>query len=399
MTEDTEEIVPFNLDVANVQRNNHMEMFFNWRNIIQVIHGTGSSDNAVFSIATFDGFNETGRILFTNNALQSFGTDSSQSAFYNVLRMKQLNRSTVENWNLFHSQEEDLEDDDDFIEWSLVGVDLIEKREDFRKQIDLYKIYDHEHHSITRLLIEIIDYYIKEYLPNEGKLSEKEIKNLERYFQQAIKEKNYLKYFIQAYTSSNTFHRVLNRHLALYILDYFDPHIYTLIPRGYRLINCLVYIVTLLINHPDIQKYQYKGIAYRGLLMTRNALERYSVGNHILNRSFVSATEDRSIAEIFSGCDRPHTIEQISTGCGLKQVSVLLKYTIKQNQTAIDITITKFSKTQDEEEKLILPFSVFQVKDRTESYPDGCSSVLVEITLEECESENLTNVEEKEGKP
>ena len=398
MTEDNKEIVPLNLNVANVQTDNRREIFFNRTNIVQTIHRISSSDDAVFPVVTLDGPNETVQIFLTNSAFQSFETDSSQLAFDNVSRMNQLKRSILKNWNLFNSQEENREDDDDYIEWSLVGEDLVRKQREFREQIDLYKTYNHEHHSVTRLLIEIIDYYIKEYLTEEGDLSAKDIKILERCFQQAIKEKNYLKYFIQVYSSPNTsFHRVLNRHLAMYILDYFDPCLYTLIPRGYRLINCLVYIVTLLINHPDIPKHQYKGVANRGLLMTQNALERYSMGNHILNRSFVSTAKDRCVAEIFSGCERPNSVEQISDACDSKKVSVLLKYTIKQDRTAIDIT--RLSTIQDEGEILILPFSVFQVKDKTESYPDRCSSVLVEITLEECESENQTNVEEKEGKP
>ncbi len=56
----------------------------------------------------------------------------------------------------------------------------------------------------------------------------------------------------------------------MYILDYFDTLSYSSSTTKYRLINCLVHIVTLLIHHPDIQKYKYKGITYRGLLMTKN---------------------------------------------------------------------------------------------------------------------------------
>lgn len=396
MTDHSENNIPLDLSVANIQRDNQVEIFFNWMDIIETINRIGSSDNVVLPVAAFDGFNETVQIFLTNNAFQSLANPSHQSAPYNALRTDQLNRLFLENWNLFHSQEENLNDDDDYIVWSLVGDNLIKKRQEFREQIDLYKTYNNQHHSITRLLIEIIDYYIKEYLVEQEQFPAKEIQKLEKYFQQAIKEKNYLKYFIKVYTSSNSFYRVLNRHLALYILDYFDIYTYSTVPRGYRLINCLVYIVTLLINHPDIEKYQYKGTAYRGLLMTQNALELYRVGNDILNRSFVSTTINRKIADIYAGNDQQNVSQQTSDDFGLKKVSVLFKYTIKNNQTAIDIT--NLSTISDEEEMLILPFSVFQVKDRTESYPDSCSSALIEIHLEECENEKQINTEEQEGK-
>jgi hypothetical protein len=43
-------------------------------------------------------------------------------------------------------------------------------------------------------------------------------------------------------------------------------------------------------------------------------------------------------------------------------IPVLLKYTIKQNKTGIDIE--HLSMIRDEEEVLILPFSVFKIKNR-----------------------------------
>jgi hypothetical protein len=393
-----EEIIPLNVNVGNIQRDNQIRPFFNQDTIIQTINRMGSSGNVILSVATLDGFNQMVQIFFTNSAFQSLGNASHQLAPYNASKMDELNRLLLENSNLFHSQEENLDvddDDDDYIEWSLFGDNLIKKRKEFREQIDLYKTYDNQYQSITRLLMEIIDYYIKEYLVEEKQFSTDEIKQLEHYFQQAINEKNYLKYFIKAYTSNNKFHRVLNKHLALYILDYFDLYTYTVVPRGYRLINCLVYIVTLLINHPDIYKYQYKGTAYRSLLMTENALEHYNIGNHILNRSFVSTTKNLAIAQMFTCNDQQNVLEQNSNECGLKKVSVLLKYTIKQDQTAIDIA--QLSVIPDEEEVLILPFSVFQVKDRKESCSNICSSKLIEIDLEECENDEQKNTKEQEG--
>lgn len=270
MTEDIEEAVPLTLTVANIPKNNQVGVYFNIKTSIQTINRTGLSGNVALSLATLEEFNDI-QVFLTNNALQALTNISYPLTPYDASRMDQLHNFFLQHWNLFDLQQQII--DDDYIEWSLVGDNLLRKRQEFREQIDLYKTYDNEHHSITRLLIEIIDYYIKEYLAEEEHFTANEITKLEGYFQQAIREKNYLKYFVKVYTLSNHFHRILNKHLALYILDYFDIYSYSHSSKGHRLINCLVYIVTLLINHPDIHKHQYKGVTYRGILMTEEALE------------------------------------------------------------------------------------------------------------------------------
>ncbi|CAF1205092.1 unnamed protein product [Rotaria sp. Silwood1] len=227
---------------------------------------------------------------------------------YDESKMDEIKKLFLKNSNLFHSHEE--MQHYDYIEWSLIGNNLIEKQ----------------------LLIEIIEYLIQ-----QEQFSRDETKKLDSFFKQAIQVQNYLKYFIKYYILTNNFYRVLNKHLALYILDYFDTSSYSPSQTKYHLINCLVYIVTLLIKHPDIHKYKYKCIAYRGLLMTRIDLEHYTIGTHILNRSFVSIPKNRSVGQTFADNSQQNVLQQTSDHHDLVQVSVLLKYTIKQNQTAVDI--------------------------------------------------------------
>ncbi|CAF0979381.1 unnamed protein product [Rotaria sordida] len=343
----------------------------------------GPYGNVVLHVASCHGHNEIIQVLFTNNALKSFKNMSYRVLSSGESEIDEIKKLFTKNSNLFCSREET--QDYDYIEWSLIGDFLIQKRQEFREQIDLYKTYDNQHHLITKLLIEIIEYYLQEYLVQQEHFSRDVTEKLEFYFKQAIEEKSYLKYFIKAYTSTNNFHRVLNKHLALYILDYFDISSYSSSPTKYRLINCLVHIVTLLIHHPDIHKYKYKGTTYRGLLMTENDLKHYSIGNHILNRSFVSTSKNRSVAQMFTGNGQET----------LANISVLLKYTTNQNQTAIDIE--HLSTIKDEKEVLILPFSVFQVKDRIEHNPKMSPPVLVEIELEECENDQLINNKKQKG--
>jgi len=384
MTENGEQATLLNLKLSDFRQDNQIEKCFNWNNNIKTINRIGPYGDVVLHIVNYNGCNEIIQLIITNNALNLLRNMSYQLSFYGKSSMDEIKNLFLQNFNLFCSRDEI--QDYDYIEWSLIGDNLIQKRREFREQIDLYKTYNNQHHLITKLLIEVIEYYLNEYLIQQEHFSRDVTEKLEFYFQQAIKEQNYLKYFIQAYTLTNNFHHVLNKHLALYILDYFDTSSYSSSPTKYRLINCLVHIITLLINHPDIHKYTYKGITYRGVLMTENDLKHYTIGNHVLNRSFVSTSKNRSVAQLFAG-----NSEQT-----LPKVSVLLKYTTKQKQTAIDIE--HLSTIKDEKEVLILPFSVFKIKDRIENHPSTSTLIAVEIDLEECEDDEQINSQVENSK-
>ncbi|CAF1059549.1 unnamed protein product [Rotaria magnacalcarata] len=196
--------------------------------------------------------------------------------------------------------------DYDYIEWSIAGDNLLEKRREFPQAIDLYKTYDN-HHLVSKLLAEVIHYYLNEYLVNqtndgthpEDQITRKKIETIETNFKEAIEKQDYLTYFIKAYTLTTFFYRVLNKHLALYVLEYFDRT--KDFSSNYRLVNCLVHIVTLIIYHPNLPQYRYKGLCYRGMRITQNDLNQYRLNQHILNRTFLSTSDDRQVAEMFSG--------------------------------------------------------------------------------------------------
>ncbi|CAF3491605.1 unnamed protein product [Rotaria socialis] len=196
--------------------------------------------------------------------------------------------------------------DYDYIEWSIAGDNLLEKRREFPQAIDLYKTYDN-HHLVSKLLAEVIHYYLNEYLVNqtndgthpEDQITRKQIETIETNFKEAIEKQDYLTYFIKAYTLTTFFYRVLNKHLALFVLEYFDKT--KDFSSNYRLVNCLVHIVTLIIYHPNLPQYRYKGLCYRGMRITQNDLNQYRLNQHILNRTFLSTSDDRQVAEMFSG--------------------------------------------------------------------------------------------------
>lgn len=359
----TEELIPLNSTTFDVKR------YFDFDIDIGTIGEVDSAKPIAFQFASKRTTNEVIELLLTPSALKSLERVPYQSS-----STREEIRSLLNHSNFFCAENEF--PDNDYIEWSSSSQNLKMKRNKFLEQIALYNNYDMRHSTITLFILEIIQYYIKEYLFREENFSERDIQKLEECFQDAIREQNYFIYFIKAYTMSGNFHNVLNKHLALYIIDYFDPYAFLSRPGRFRLINCLAHITGLSINNPDLHQYRYTGIVYRGLVLSAKDYECYKIGNYILNRSFVSTSQNRLVAMMFSGFEHGNNFEETST-----QRCVLFKYKIEQNTTGLDIE--RISSIEDENEVLILPFSLFQVKNRKEIYSTKSSQILYEIDLDE----------------
>ena len=360
---DSEEIIPLNLISSNIDIN------------LEMINELDLAKPVRFQLTTRSAANEAIELLLTHSALKSL-QDLSRQSRSSVESKREEIISLLNNSNLFSVENETPEND--YIEWSSTSNSLIRKRQNFHEQIALYKSYDIRHSVITIQIVEIIQYYIKEYLVREENLSENYINKLEECFQNAIRQQNYFIYFIKAYTMSGNFHRILNKHLSLYIIDYFDPSIFISQPGKYRLINCLAHIVGLSFNYPHRHQYRFKGMTYRGLMLNEDDLRCYTIDNFILNRSFVSTSKDRTVAIVFSGFERNHDSTQIS---------VLFKYKIESDTIGFDIE--RISSIEDEKEVIILPFSIFQVKHRKEIYSKESSRILHVIHLEECRNDQI----------
>ncbi|CAF4435738.1 unnamed protein product [Rotaria sp. Silwood2] len=294
----------------------------------------------------------------------------------------------VEHSKLFSNNKFDY----DYIAWSVVGDDLLEKRREFHQAIDLYKTYDN-HNFVSKLLLEVIHYYLNEYLINESndhgnpedEITRKQIETIEAYFKEAIEKQDYLTYFIKVNILTNLFYEVLNKHLALYILQYFDKT--KDFSSNYRLVNCLVHIVTLLIYYLNLPQYRYQGLCYCGMRITQYDLDQYLSNQHILNRSFLSASMNREVAEMFASEGQQSKMRHTPKDHRALQYSCLCKYLIKQNSTAINIQ--SLSTRPDEKEILILPFTVFKIIAIKQNYlDDPTASISVEIVLEEYENPN-----------
>jgi hypothetical protein len=103
-------------------------------------------------------------------------------------------------------------------------------------------------------------------------------------------------------------------------------------------------------------------VTYRGMNITETDLAAYEVGEKIMNRSFLSTSKDRGIAENF--------LQTAVTG----KLPVLCTYTIIDKRAALDVhSISEFA---HEQEVLIVPWMAFVVKRKDLKNP-------IEIDLEQ----------------
>ncbi|CAF3646700.1 unnamed protein product [Rotaria sp. Silwood1] len=350
-------------------------------NIINEIQS--STGSTCLHVACYYGHRDMVKILLEYGAVHSIRNLRHNLTPYEETTTDDIKQLFLEHQKLFSHN------DHDYIEWSMVGDDLLEKRREFHQAIDLYKNYD-SHHLVSKLLAEVIHYYLNEYLINQNnntsnlkdEIIRKQIETIEGYFKEAIEKQDYLTYFIKAYTLTNFFYKVLNKDLALYILEYFDKT--KTFSSNYRLVNCLVHIVTLLIYHPNLPQYRYQGTCSRGMRITQSDLNQYQLNRHILNRAFLSTSVDRQVAEMFAGEGQQSQMRYTPKGHCALQYSCLCQYSIKQNSTAINIQ--NLSTRPDEKEVLIIPFTVFKVMAIKRNYlDDPTASISIEIELEECE--------------
>ncbi|CAF4779022.1 unnamed protein product, partial [Rotaria sp. Silwood2] len=139
MTENSEQAMILHLKLSDFRQNNQTEKYSNWNNNIKTINLLGPRGDVVLYVADYHGYNEIIQIFFTDNALQSFRNMSYSLSSYDESTMDEIKKLFLKESNLFcfHDEIQDY----DYIEWSFVGDNLIQRRQQFREQIDLYKTY------------------------------------------------------------------------------------------------------------------------------------------------------------------------------------------------------------------------------------------------------------------
>jgi len=183
---------------------------------------------------------------------------------------------------------------------------------------------------------------------------------------------------VQAYTDPETlFYKILNRDLAaigsnfrflstqnLFNSGYLDNEA----PKGFG----QHIFAAILINHSRFQPYYHTGITYRGMNVTPDDLKEYEIGKIVMTRSFLSTSENRDVTELFIDFNDYET-----------HPPVLCIYKVTNPRSSL--SIENISQLESESEVLIIPFVVFEVKERrdVEIIREGKPCRITEIELEE----------------
>ena len=160
-----------------------------------------------------------------------------------------------------------------------------------------------------------------------------------------------LDYIITAYTICQNFSKILNTDMARNVVH--D------VKNGCSKFSCnYLYstedgtksIATILLYHPYFDKLSFKGRVYRGIVMPKDALDRYKVNVCIITTTFLSTSKNPVVAKNFCNNGQPDRTKH----------SFFCIYEIaSDDRTALDIsTISEFTL---EDEVLILPYSTFLI--------------------------------------
>lgn len=251
------------------------------------------------------------------------------------------------------------------IEWELIADDALEKAIEERDVLEMV----YQKNSIEKMLEKIKINYIEKGLANTEK-----IRSIEHFFEKAIRDKDPT-WIIKAYTAETDFFNVLNAETAGGASKF----------QAERR-----YIIALLMFHPILNAYSFSGMAYRVMQITQHDLTRYQVGKFSMTKSFLSSSIQEEISAWF--LTRQQASQDTSVprtrhkpdGTKVK-IWVMCIYHIRHPRTALHIE--NISQYTTEGEILIMPFTVFkvkQIKKVAASYiPDG--EVITQIHFEEIE--------------
>jgi len=158
-------------------------------------------------------------------------------------------------------------------------------------------------------------------------------------------------YIITAYTYCQNFTKLLNTDMARNVIhDLKNGCSQFCCDSLYSTEDGTKSITSILLYHPKFLEFNFTGEVYRGIVLSKNALDHYVFGSSIITTTFLSTSKDRAVAERI--CDKGSSNPQMH--------QFFCTYTVvNKNCTALDIS-TK-SLYPDEQEVLILPYSAFLI--------------------------------------
>ncbi len=352
---------------------------------IEEINHIEPNGSTALHVASYYGHVEIVELLLQAGASRSIRNKSHKLTAYEEARSEEIKRLFYRNYNDNHFMA--LEE---IPEWTLVYRDPAKICVIFRQVLS--------YASDNNIKLDgIINYYLNELLL-DGSLSPKDKRIIESFCILATKNPIYL---IKAYTSVTNFYKILNKHLAVHAINYFEATLSSTI--NYKLVKCVIDFVSIIESASELKKYSYIGQTYRGMTGIEEDLHKYIVGSKILTTSFLSTTKDKQIAEIYAAKYTGFNFKKSERSWKSyfegrsREVSVFYFYTLKTHQSAFDIE--HISEVQDEKEVLILPFTAFYVKavrklpinNNIEAEQNNVR--MVEIELEECDDEQETQAQ------
>jgi len=258
---------------------------------------------------------------------------------------------------------------------------MVETEKAAEWKINLYNWLKIEQ-SFDEMITFLQQHYLTDHV-SQACPSEHDKKQIEWFFRQAAVEQD-ARYIVRAYTSVTQFYTIVNNHLREFLLRFFR---WDFDARHTNTLEKSVgYLASIFIYHPDLRSLSYTGLTYRGMILSQHDLSVYTVGKRLLNKSFLSTSTKRQVAEMFAGAGASTNMRR-NLNHDLIQYITFCTYKIRNQNTALQIG--RISEVPSEKEVLIMPLCAFQVKSIKQHLGDD-SKIHIEIELEECDS-NSTN--------
>ncbi|CAF0838826.1 unnamed protein product [Adineta steineri] len=334
---------------------------------IKILNERISNGSTPLHIAAYNGHNEIVRLLLKAGASRTIRNRPYKLTPYEEARTQ----STKDLFRIKLDQDKSdrFISNDVYIEWMTTSRNPAQKRIYLREKLNQLKAYKNKDvDDVYKELVERMYAYIDTLsLTNNMK------QIAQQYFVE-MRETLDPVYIIKAYTSGTGFHKYYNEFIAQHAIDFFDPFSID-IHIDYSLVKCLMTATAIVMCSKRFYKYRYCGQTYRGMTITEKDLYKYVVRSKIMNKSFLSTSKSKEIAEVFSGCVQEQLPIQTT------DIAAFCTYIIKNSETALDLEkISEFGEA--ESEVLILPFSIFEVKS-----VQRLSTNRVHIELEEVSDE------------
>ncbi|CAF3947409.1 unnamed protein product [Rotaria magnacalcarata] len=240
--------------------------------------------------------------------------------------------------------------------------------------------------SFQEMIAFLDDRYLVDHVIRECN-NERDKSAIQWFFHQAVLQQD-VQYFVKAYTSISPFYSIVNTHMAESLLRFFRWDSDTRHPN--TLEKSMGYLASIFINHPDLRTFSYTGITYRGMILCQYDLSVYNVGKRLLNKSFLSTSIDRCVAESFAGVDRANFMRR-NLNNDLIQYTTLCIYKITNSSTALNIGT--ISEVPLEQEVLIMPLCAFEIIS-IKQHSSNESNIHIEIELEECVGSSVNDINE-----